>query len=351
MTPDRLTRWLTRGLPRVLDGGMGSELLGRGVASAGRLWGVGALLEAPDEVRRIHHDYAAAGADALTACTFRVAPHSLGRNGLAERAGELAKLAVRLAREGASQAGRECLVMASQTTLEDCYRPDLVPDEATLTAEHSRTSEILAAAGADVLLLETFNTVREAAIAARAAAATGLGVIVSFVCRLRGMLLSTEDAGEAATALHLPGVVALGVNCTAINDVPAALRRLAAGTSLPLVAYANNAWFAQDSLFLRAAPVAPEIYAAHAEDWLGLGVRLVGGCCGTSPAHVQALRARLESSVSRQASSAPTSRHGVPHVGKAAVHVPPAPPRPGRRRERTGPDKPETSGTGSRRRP
>ena len=67
------------------------------------------------------------------------------------------------------EAGRDLLVFASQTTLEDCYRPDLVPDDDTLRREHAATAAALAAAGADALLLETFNTVREARIAVEAA--------------------------------------------------------------------------------------------------------------------------------------------------------------------------------------
>jgi S-methylmethionine-dependent homocysteine/selenocysteine methylase len=296
MTSEQLSKWLASGPPRLLDGATGSALLRRGVASASRLWGVGALLDTPDQVRMLHRDYALAGAEALTACTFRVAPFSLRRENLEKRAAELARRAVRLARDGAEEAGRTCLVLASQTTLEDCYRPDLVPDDRTLSTEHLATAEILAEAGADAILLETFNTVREAHIAAAAAVSTGLPVIVSFVCRLRSQLLSAEDPTEAATAVSLPGVVAVGVNCTTINDVPSALRRLAAGTPLPLAAYANNAWFAPDSDFLRAAPLEPASYADHAAEWAELGARLVGGCCGTGPEHVAAVRTALTGS-------------------------------------------------------
>jgi len=288
MKSEELASWLAGG-PRVLDGATGSELLRRGVAPAGRLWGVGALLEAPNEVRRVHSDYAAAGAEAVTAATFRVAPYSLRKAGLEERASELAALAVRLAREGSP----ETLVFASQTTLEDCYRPDLVPDDRTLRREHAATAAILAATGADALLLETFNTVREARIAAEAAAATGLPVMVSFACVSGARLLSGEDAGEAAGAVTLPGVAAAGANCTAVGELLPALSAMAAATPLPLVAYANNAWFEDDSAWLTAAPVSPDRYGFCALAWLAVGARLVGGCCGTNPEHIAALSYRL----------------------------------------------------------
>jgi homocysteine S-methyltransferase len=288
MTPAELTTWLAE-RPRVLDGATGSELLRRGVASAGRLWGVGALLDDPGAVRDLHRDYAAAGAEALTAATFRVAPYSLRRLGLEQRAGELAALAVSLARQGAAAAVRPALVLAAWTTLEDCYRPDLVPDEATLEREHAATAAALAASGADALLLETFNIVREARVAVRAAVATGLAVVASFACREGGRLLSGEDARDAAGAVTVPGVVAIGVNCTRRVDTMPALVRVAIGTDRPLVAYANDAWFADDAQWLAATPAQPSTYGRCALAWAAAGARLVGGCCGTTPEHITAV--------------------------------------------------------------
>ncbi len=291
MTVSEIGGWLAS-RTRVLDGATGSELLRRGVEPARTLWGVGALEEAPEAVRALHRDYAAAGAEAITAATFRVAPYALRRAGMAERAAELAALAVRLAREGAAAAGRDALVLASQTTLEDCYRPDLVPDDATLAREHAATSQVLAQARPDAILLETINTAREARAAATAAAATGLPVIVSFACR-RGMLLSGEEPGDAAAEAAVPGVVAIGVNCTSVEETLSALIRVAAATALPLVAYANNAWHAADSPWLAAEPVPPEEFACRAAAWTAAGARLVGGCCGTGPEHIAAIAARL----------------------------------------------------------
>ena len=292
MTPAELRTWLER-RPSVLDGAMGSELLRRGFTAAQRLWGVGVLLDAPDAVREVHRDHLAAGAEALTAATFRVAPYSLRRHGLEGRAAELAATAIRVARAAVAEAGAEALVLASMTTLEDCYRPDLVPGDATLIREHAATAALLAAARPDALLLETFNTVREAAIAARAAVATGLPTFVCFTCTEGGRLLSGEDAADAAHALDHAGVGAVGVNCTRVSDVMAVLVRLAAATDLPLVASANDAFFAADSQFLAAEPGGPAAYGRCALAWCAAGARLVGGCCGTTPAHVAAVAAAV----------------------------------------------------------
>ena len=288
MRPEVVANCLSRRV-LLLDGGIGSELIRRGIASAHRLWGVGALLDTPDAVRDLHRDYAEVGSDWLTAATFRLAPYSLRRAALEQRAPELATLAIRLLREGAAAAGRRVLAVASVTTLEDCYRPDLVPSDEVLEREHAATVELLANAGADGLVLETFNTVREAAIAARAAVRSELPVIVSFACRADGSLLSGEDPSQAARAVSLPGVVAIGVNCTSVDIVPGALHRLASGTTLPLAAWANNGWAAEDSPWLAAPRLGPEAFAAEALGWIDAGARLVGGCCGTGPAEIAAV--------------------------------------------------------------
>lgn len=292
MRPEVLAACLAKRV-LLLDGGIGAELIRRGVAAAARLWGVGALLDAPDEVRRLHADYARADADLHTAATFRVSPYALRRVGLEAQAGELAARAVRLLREGAAEAGRRVVALAAMTSLEDCYRPDLVPADAVLEREHGATVDTLVEAGADGLLLETFNSVREAAIAARAAARSGLPVIVAFACRGDGRLLSGEDPAQAARAVSLPGVVAVGANCTACEAMPAALRRLAAGTTLPLAAWANNGWAGEDSPWLAAGRLPPAAFAAEARRWVEAGARLVGGCCGTGPEEIAALAAVL----------------------------------------------------------
>lgn len=285
MTVEQVRRWLQAG-PRVLDGAMGSELHRLGGQAADTLWGVGTLLEQPDLIRDVHRSYVAAGAEALTTATFRIAPFSLRNMGIEERTAELADTAVRLARSAAADGQPAPLVFASQTTLADCYRPDLVPDDEVLAREHAATAAALAAAEPDALLLETFNTVHEARIACEAATSTGLPVIVSFTCLAGGRLLSGEDVAAAAAAVSLPGVVAVGVNCTRVPDLMASLNRVAAATDRQLAAYANNAWFAEDSPWLEAEAATPERFAVWARAWLAAGARLVGGCCGTTADHI-----------------------------------------------------------------
>jgi S-methylmethionine-dependent homocysteine/selenocysteine methylase len=272
---------------RVLDGALGTELERRGVDCALPLWSARALLSAPEVVREIHRDYARAGAEALTANTFRTQAYVLARAGLASRAEELTALAVRLAREGAQLAGAEgMLVLGSATTLEDCYAPLGVPDDATLAREHAAHARNLVRAGVDAVLIETMNTVREAEAALRAAREAGASAWVSFVCGDDARLLSGEPLAEAIERVAALGPRAVGVNCAPWNVLEPCLPVLRA-SGLPFFAYANlGAPLTGGS---RTHALSPGAFASRAADWAAAGAAWLGGCCGTEPAHIAAL--------------------------------------------------------------
>ena len=146
---------LVAGPPLLLDGALGTELERRGAPSALPLWSTHALLHRPALVQAIHREYVAAGAAVLTANTFRTQRRTLARAGLTEAAAALTARAVALARAaaaGADPAADAVLVAGSAPPLEDCYRPDLVPDDAALAREHAEHARNLAAAGADLVL-------------------------------------------------------------------------------------------------------------------------------------------------------------------------------------------------------
>jgi S-methylmethionine-dependent homocysteine/selenocysteine methylase len=283
-----------RARPLLLDGALGTELERRGVASSLPLWSARALLENPGAVAEIHREYMGAGAELLTANTFRTQRRTLAREGQGERAAELTRLAVELARGAARGAARTVLVLGSEAPLEDCYRPDLVPDDRALAREHAEHTEQLAAAGADAILVETRNPAREAGAAARAARATGLPFLASFVCGADARLLSGEPlaAGLAAVAPHAP--LSVGVNCLAPSALAPCLAELGR-SGLPFSVYANLGRPDPVRGFAPSEDCAPEAYAALALGWALAGAALVGGCCGTRPAHIRALARALSS--------------------------------------------------------
>jgi S-methylmethionine-dependent homocysteine/selenocysteine methylase len=276
----------------LLDGATGTELERRGASTRLPLWSAAALLDAPDLVRRIHEDYVAAGAEALTANSFRTQRRSLAHGGLGGRAAELTALAVRLAREAAAASASPVFVLGSSPPLEDCYRPDRVPDAAALASEHAEHCQNLANAGADAILCETMNSVREAEAALRAARATGLPVLASFVCWNGATLLSGEPLARAVEAVRGLAPAALLVNCLPPSNVAACLDALAT-SGLPFGVYANLGAPDDVTGFRRSEDVPPARFAELAAGWVASGARLVGGCCGTTPAHIAATRKRL----------------------------------------------------------
>jgi S-methylmethionine-dependent homocysteine/selenocysteine methylase len=285
---------LAGGRALVLDGATGTELERRDVATSLPLWSAHALLRAPDLVAAIHADYAAAGADILTANSFRTQRRTLARGGWGERAGELTSLAVDLARRTARRFERErrVYVVGSAPTLEDCYRPDLVPDDDTLRREHSEHAENLAEAAVDAILVETMNSRREAVAALRAARATGLPALVSFVCWDGARLLSGESLRDALAAALPEAPSALLVNCLPPSNVDACLPVLR-DSGLPFGVYPNLGAPADEAGRKRSEECGPAAFADLAAEWRAAGAHILGGCCGTTPSHIRALAQRL----------------------------------------------------------
>jgi S-methylmethionine-dependent homocysteine/selenocysteine methylase len=286
---------LHEGSPLLLDAALGTELERRGVPASLPLWSTHALLCAPDLVRTIHREHAEAGAEILTANTFRTQTRTLARAGLGAQAARLTALAVSLARDAlrdAHGAPRLGAVAGSAPPLEDCYRPDLVPTADALAREHAAHARNLAAAGVDLILCETHNCVREARAAVRAARETGLPVLASFVCGSGARLLSGEPLEAAVETIVPYGPAALLVNCLPVSDVGVCLPVLAA-SGLPFGVYANLGPPAEAGETREAIDTLPEAFAEAAAGWIRAGARIVGGCCGTRPEHLRALAAWL----------------------------------------------------------
>ena len=283
---------LGAGPPLLLDGALGTELERVGVPVTLPLWSTHALLRDPALVERVHAEYVAAGAELLTANTFRTQRRVLSRAGIGGRAAELTRLAVDLARRAAGSAPRRTFVVGSAPPLEDCYRPDLVPDARALASEHAEHAENLAAAGADAILIETMNTTREAVAAARAARSAGLPFLVSFTCWDGPTLLGGEPLSEALAAAAAERPEALLVNCLPVSNVDACLPALRAA-GLPFGVYANLGAPGVTSGPGCTEHHAPDAFAANAARWVEAGARSVGGCCGTTPEYIRAMAARL----------------------------------------------------------
>ena len=212
-----------------------------------------------------------------------------------DHAAALTRQAVELARQAARGANRPIWIAGSQAPIGDCYEPNRDGDREALQAEHTLQSQALAAAGVDLILVETHPTLTEALAATRAALETGLPVVTSFVCDPHGRLLSGEPLAAAARQVASLPVVAISVNCVLADTALAAVQTLAAVAQDRAVGvYANVGWFTPESGWRNSASVDPRVYAQHAAMWLEAGVRLLGSCCGTTPEHIRALRRLID---------------------------------------------------------
>jgi S-methylmethionine-dependent homocysteine/selenocysteine methylase len=277
----------------LLDGATGTELERQGVPTPRPLWSAAALIDCPQVVERVHRAYVEAGADIIVANTFRTNVRTLRAAGYLAQGEALNRLAVGLARKAVCACGSQALVAASVGPVEDCYRPELVPDEAQLEQEHGQMMAWLKAAGPDLVWIETINTVREARAAAQAAWQAGLAFAVSFVAAETGRLLGGEALEEAVEAVESFGPVAIGLNCIPPRGLAEILPRLRALVKCRLAVYAhvNNPVPIPGWSYSQVVDAAE--YALWARWWVELGADIVGGCCGTGPEHISAVRAWL----------------------------------------------------------
>jgi S-methylmethionine-dependent homocysteine/selenocysteine methylase len=294
MSEQPLEKLLARKHLVILDGAMGTELGNRGADIGVPLWSARALMTSPEIVLQIHRDYCAAGADIITTNTFRTTGRTFRRARISDRSLELTGKAAQLARQASmEETGRSVLVAGSIAPLEDCYHPDLVPDDRSLRVEHAEQAYRLAAAGVDFLLCETMGTIREAFAACEEARRTGLEVAVSLLCKPDGLLYGGETLDEAVTVLEPLGIDAILLNCIPARSIDPMIEHLRELTDLPFGAYGNVGTAGGEREKELVCDVEPEEYAALAQRWVRTGAAVVGGCCGTGPEHIRILSALL----------------------------------------------------------
>lgn len=297
--------------PVLLDGAMGTELVRRGVR-----WRKHGLLTDAERVQQLHEEYLAAGADVIRTNTFQLNPRiylnvfrnrahmrHIGAPGLEELTPKLLRTSVRMARQARAHAGREkqAAIAGVLAPLEHCFRPDLAPGFEVARAEQLELARIFAEEGVDLLLAESLNTIAEARAVAEAARTVGLPLWISFVIGPEGELLSREPLAQAIAEVEKLGAQAVLVNCAPPADIGRALAKLKAATRLPFGGFAHLGRFSPPSWkfeffpqFSETESWPPDRYASEAARWRELGATILGGCCGTTPAHIAALRASLQ---------------------------------------------------------
>jgi S-methylmethionine-dependent homocysteine/selenocysteine methylase len=292
---------LARGEIVILDGGIGSEMLRRGVT-----WEGHKVESEPDAIRAIHTDYIRAGADVITTNTFQLARRSylnhfadpdhmrrIGAPDLEARPPLLIREGVKRAMEARDETrAADVSIAGSMTTLDWCFRPDMAPSENDMRAEYRETVEWFRDAGADLMLFETFNSSKEARMALEAAREMGIPAWVGFVCDDGGRLLNGETLPEVVRTLAGIEPDVLLFNCAPVPDITRALGELSKVYKKPTGGYAHVGRFdPPDWMFTDEYP--PRQYLAAAREWASMGAQVLGGCCGTTPMHIEALKKGL----------------------------------------------------------
>lgn len=277
-----------------LDGAMGTELQNRGYETTLPLWSSGANLDAIEMVEDIHRDYVDAGADIITANTFRTKRYTFNKMNNPENADNATQNAVIAALNAKHQARRPVFVAGSISPLEDCCEPDAVPSEAVLKDDHLYQAQYLSNLGVDILLCETVNLIREARVMAHAASEAGLPFMMSFIVNENGSLLSGESIISAVASIERYNPAAILVNCAPLQIIDPAVQELQESYDGHIGVYANGRG-SNDTIMGWAFHGNERIeeYADYCQQWVGRGVKIIGGCCGTSPAYIRAVKERV----------------------------------------------------------
>ena len=282
----------------VSDGGWGSFLVAKGLqpGESPEAWN----LQKPDAVRDIARMYADAGADIVLTNSFGGTRYKLEHYGLADQATAINTAAARLSREGA---GPDVFVLASMGPTGKILMMGEV-SEAELYDAFKEQALALAAGGADAITIETMTALDEAAIALRAVKEnTTLPAAVCFTFDMKTadgyrtmMGVSPE---QMAQAMLDAGADILGANCSLGSDemvaVIATLR--AAAPETPLLTHPNAGRPVQQDDGSVVYPETPACMAGNVGALIDAGAFIIGGCCGTGPEHIQAIRAAVDKAV------------------------------------------------------
>ena len=309
--------------PVLCDGAMGTVLYARGVF-INRCYDELNLSD-PALILAIHEEYLQSGAEILETNTFGANRFRLARHGLASRIAEINQAGVRLARQAAEhlkdkQAG-DAWVAGSVGPLGVHLEPLGKTGLEEARAAFAEQIAALAAAGADMLMIETMpalNEAREALLAAKETA-PALPVFVMVTVDDDGNCLDGSSPEHAAALLTEWGADVIGCNCsTGPATVLTAIEAMRGATSLPLVAMPNAGMpraVEGRNIYL----CSPEYMASFARKALKAGAQYVGGCCGTTPNHIRAMKSAIRAIDAQNRNQAGGS--GVEVRGSAAASL------------------------------
>ena len=305
--------------PVLCDGAMGTLLYAKGIF-INRCYDE-LNLSQPELIRGVHHEYLQAGAEIIETNTFGANSFRLARHSLADRVREINVAGARVAREAAKSF--DVWVAGSIGPLGIRIEPLGKTSFAEARASFREQIAALVEGGVDLLILETFGYVEELhqAVLACRDVNPNIPIVAQVTIDEDGNCLDGSDPEAFGARLAEWNVDVLGINCS-VGPVAMleAIERVRAVTSLPLAAQ-PNAGMPRSVEGRNIYLCSPEYMASYARKFVAAGVRLIGGCCGTTPEHIRAMKSALRAGDARAktAISQAVHSHAAP---SAAATVP-----------------------------
>jgi 5-methyltetrahydrofolate--homocysteine methyltransferase len=310
----------------LLDGAMGTLLQKQGYLTPGHCPEL-SNIEHPEAIQAIHRSYIEAGSDFIQTNSFGANRIKLGEYDLSHRAREISLAAAANAK--AACAGTAVKVLGDMGPTGKFIEPlGDIPFEDVYEA-YAEQARALADGGADILLIQTIIDVQEmrAALLAAKTVAPAIPVMCEFTFNEDGRTITGTTPEAAAILLEALGADIIGANCSlGPSKLIPLIQRMAAVTSLPLVIQPNAGLpklIDGETVF----PLGPKEMAAYVQDMVDAGATYIGGCCGTSPTHLAAMRQALDTATATAKRPAPdkatyvTSRTAVVAIGSGKTPV------------------------------
>lgn len=275
------------------DGATGTNYFAAGLESGDppEFWNV----DAPEKVTALHQQFVEAGADIILTNTFGCNAHRLRLHRAEHRVHELAAAAARLARAVADAAERPVVVAGSVGPTGELFEPLGALRHDVAVASFREQVRGLRDGGVDVVWIETMSAPEEFRAAAEAAIAEGMAYTVTCSFDTAGRTMMGLQPGDIASHLAdlSPQPLAIGANCgVGASDTLASLLAMVGGRH-PVISKANCGvpQFVGTEIVYSGTP---DLMAAYARLAIDEGVRIIGGCCGTTPGHLAAMRAAVD---------------------------------------------------------
>lgn len=283
---------LSKGEILIADGATGSNLLARGLPPGvtSEHW----VMEQPEQILQIHRDFINAGADIILTSTFGATSIRLAGTTLAERTSEVNIKAATLARQAVT--GTPCLVGGSLGPVGQLIKPYGPLETSQVTDAYAEQARALAQAGVDLLVIETQFDLTEARAAIQGVrSVTTLPLVCSFSYDRGLRTMMGVKPSQAGRELEAMGVDVVGINCgRSLEENLLNLQELRQATNKPIWFKPNAGLPQVDSQGKSYYSLIPEEMGQATIKWLSAGAQIVGGCCGTSPAHLEQIALNIK---------------------------------------------------------